>query len=76
MAISAIDMGNLEECRVYMNITEQLVKPNTEEWMSLQALKTDYLFETHQYKALISLQTCHKDEPVSGYKAGHKNKYV
>lgn len=54
VAISAIDMGNLEECRVYMNITEQLVKPNTEEWMSLQALKTDYLFETHQYKALIS----------------------
>lgn len=53
VAISAINMGNLEECREYMKIMEELVKPDTEEWMSLQSLRTDYLLKMHQYAVLI-----------------------
>lgn len=53
VAISALEMGNLEECRAYMNITERLVKPNMEQWMLLQSLKTDYMLKMRQYRKLI-----------------------
>ena len=54
IAISALSLNNVEECKTYMKITESLVKPGMEEWMSLKSLQTDYLLKIQRYKELIS----------------------
>lgn len=55
VAISALNLGNMEECRTYMQTAARLARHGTEEWMSLQALQTGYLLKMHQYVQLVRL---------------------